>query len=594
MSCYEKVSLPSTESTPVHFYMGKIQHMLQYIMSQSKCYKACFDTAFGTNDTMDVLLYADETTGGNVLATASSKQYYFIHVAIKQIGHLRLEEAWWPLTAIPARDLKLIRGQLSAVMALVCRSIDKQNKEGICLGEKTLHANVFALVGDYDAIAKTFAAKGAAGLKPCCLCQNILMKSSSVPMADDYFKSIACPSVNAFQQYKADELIGCYDKLLSETKRSTQKFKDESETTFGFSLLDDGVLACHTARSMLTIHKVVFDSQHNYFSNGIATSEMVLMLEHFTKSSGLTLTDIQRSVREVAWCCANRNFSSPSLRSWLFDERLWKGTMYKGSATQLWYAMPLFNWFLQTFSNDRIMPQLQSWNALMEVYLSLKAFRHDAGNPQELASKQQIHQELFCHYFPNDVRPKHHLRLHMPKQYEKLLYVDCWCLEKKHQKYKQHLADRLQHQYEKGNGFSSRQVAGRLLLMTREKLLEDEAWRCVLKGAIYSSAAVHELAGFPCSIATKLHTGQMELAQNDVFFAHIAGKNVSGFIDFFAESNGQHYVVYEMLLPEQQPARFARKFRRTGQHEAVHFSKDNNFIRPTWWTVENDSVLCLL
>ena len=204
---------------------------------------------------------------------------------------------------------------------------------------------------------------------------------------------LSTPSSSIRPMNSLDATINCCQK------QATQKFKDESETTFGYSLLDDGVLACHTAGSMLTIDKVVFDSQHNYFSNGIATSEIVLMLEHFTKSSGLTLTDIQRSVREVAWCCANRHFSSPSTRSWLFDERFWKGTMYKGSATQLWYAMPLFNFFLQTFSNDRIMPQLQSWNALMEVYLSLKAFRRDAGNPQELASKQQIHQELFMPSF---------------------------------------------------------------------------------------------------------------------------------------------------------------------------------------------------
>jgi hypothetical protein len=449
MNCYEKVSLPSTESDHVHFYIGKIEPMLQYILCESKCYKESFDIAFSSHDTLELLLYVDETTGGNVLATASSKQFYFVHVAIKQIGHLRLEEAWLPFAAIPARDLKLIRGQLSAVMALICRSIDQQDRQGVCVGEKKIGAKLFALVADYDAVAKTFAAKGAAGLKPCCLCQNILMKSSNVTMADEYFKSIACPSVNAFQQYKPEELVDCYEKLLTETKTCTQKFKDQTETTFGFSLLDNGVLACHTARRMLTIDKVVFDSQHNYFSNGIATSEILLMLNQFTTSTGLSLADIQRSVREVSWRCSERDFSSPSARSFLFDERFWKGTVYKGSATQLWYVIPLFNFFLQTLGNDRTMPELRSWNALMDVYVTLKAFRHDAGDPQELASKQKKHQELFAHFYPNEVRPKHHLRLHMPQQYSTLLYVNCWCLEKKHQKYKHHLADALHHLYQR-------------------------------------------------------------------------------------------------------------------------------------------------
>ena len=128
------------------------------------------------------------------------------------------------------------------------------------------------------------------------------MQSSDVPMADDYFQNIACPSVSAFQQYKHEDLIGCYEKLLTDTRACTKKFKDQTETTFGFSLLDDGVLACHTARQILTVDKVIFESQHNYFSNGIATSEILLMLGHFTKATGLGLAEIQRSVREVSWC----------------------------------------------------------------------------------------------------------------------------------------------------------------------------------------------------------------------------------------------------------------------------------------------------
>ena len=114
--------------------------------------------------------------------------------------------------------------------------------------------------------------------------------------------------------------------------------------------------------------------------------------------------------------------------------------------------------------------------------------------------------------------------------------------------------------------------------MTREKLIEEKTWRCVLQGAVYSSNAVHQAAGLPCSIATKIHTGHMELAQND----------------FFAETNGQYFVIYEVLLPDKQPLHFARKFRRTGQHEAIHCSQETNFCRPAWWTVEDNSVLCLL
>jgi hypothetical protein len=69
---------------------------------------------------------------------------------------------------------------------------------------------------------------------------------------------------------------------------------------------------------------------------------------------------------------------------------------------------------------------------------------------------------------------------------------------------------------------------------------------------------------------------------------------VSGFFDFFAETNGQYFVIYEVLLPDKQPLHIARKFQRTGQHEAIHCSQETIFSRPAWWTVEDNSVLCLL
>ena len=54
----------------------------------------------------------------------------------------------------------------------------------------------------------------------------------------------------------------------------------------------------------------------------------------------------------------------------------------------------------------------------------------------------------------------------------------------------------------------------------------EKNWRCLLKGAVCSSSAVPQATGLPCSIATIIHTGHMELAQIDVFFVKLAGKTV--------------------------------------------------------------------
>lgn len=82
LQCFEKLELEALEGSPVMFFSAKLEPLLSYLCNAAPDLKQRFQAV--QNDTLDVLLSADETTGGNVLATSQSKKvtsFYFQCVA---------------------------------------------------------------------------------------------------------------------------------------------------------------------------------------------------------------------------------------------------------------------------------------------------------------------------------------------------------------------------------------------------------------------------------------------------------------------------------------------------------------------------------
>ena len=107
----------------------------------------------------------------------------------------------------------------------------------------------------------------------------------------------------------------------------------------------------------------------------------------------------------------------------LFEPKFWSSELYKGSATQLWHALPLLAYYLHRLVPE--MDELKSLDCLMVIHYELKAFREGRGNAQKLRQAQVAHQETFEIHYSGEQRPKHHFRMHLPEQSERhMLYVE--------------------------------------------------------------------------------------------------------------------------------------------------------------------------
>ena len=186
----------------------------------------------------------------------------------------------------------------------------------------------------------------------------------------------------------------------------------------------------------------------------------------------------QKSKQMIFWkrwkAAAWRRPGKPSAVSELkrlFGHQLFGEEIYKGSAEQTKLILPLLRWIAEAW-----LQRMPSMKESAECFLALcrctdqLQLCNAETRWSTLEPAQCHHQRLFSALYPDSVRPKHHHRLHLSQQYEKLkMQISCWGVEAAHQSYKKCFADNFDHLLQPGTeGMYSRHIMPRLLLRYME------------------------------------------------------------------------------------------------------------------------------
>lgn len=630
LSCFKELQISGKDEMPVRFWIADIGKLLNYINEQVDFYSQRL--ALVSSDVLHLVLVEDEATGGNVLATSSSKKVHLWYFCVATLGDSHRPDGWFPLAAFPTRDAAYLPEGAGEVAAAVFRDLSRQLRSPMRIGQRSFSLRVQAMVGDYEALRSVLNAKGASALKPCLACKNVISRQhgAEVLASSPYFLTVDSAEVDKFDKYSALELHDSYDKFLQDTDTMSVQDKKEFEICVGFHIHRRGVLASEEARSIVSVGNLLYDSMHCYFANGIISSEIIHITKAFEKATQISLTTIQSSVKEVNWICKNRAFSSPSARAWLFNQSYFQGDMYKGSGTQTWYVFPLLLYYLMLLATPDQLPALVCFQALYqdpcswfslfsyfaphglgtfclfcrlermmclllllpgigEVYLELKKWRRGFGDIQALKALQIKHQELFGRFYSGFERPKHHFRHHLPDMYSAHGYFDCWACEARHRAYKKELADTLSGTYAAGSGLLSRSILTQLL-HKQVWSLQDNPWFNGLELQCHSVEDVEQATGLQgFRIAKGYRLGSLHLQTDDVIFDGCK----AAWIHFFAQSETSTFCILEDL--DETPSRvpFARVFELTGRKRAVEVQPCFTISQPAWHYVEGRTVLCL-
>lgn len=365
--CYERLTVEGLDG-PIHFWASNVQHMLYYLLEASQAYKTIWLQEHPL-DAVRLILYCDERTGGNVLATSSSKKALFFYVSLDGMHSVAQDFMWLPHAMVPARDVSMVIGGMAGCLQKILEHLSEQVNRGVCLLGRRYRLEIKAYVGDYDALSRSYMAKSASGLRPCLRCSNVLAKWTSVmdhPDASKHFHTISSDDVSGFRLLEHEELVSLFDELLAWSTTQSTAVRKEKERAFGFSLHSKSILASQPCRHLLPVTKVVYDSHHCYFSNGCAAEELLLFAARMPQS-GVTLAMLRESVVETNWVCSDSDFRSKSSRSWLLNDTWFAGTFYKGSATQCWYLLPLFYYYIAALCGDCLPAEVACFGALMQA-----------------------------------------------------------------------------------------------------------------------------------------------------------------------------------------------------------------------------------
>ena len=410
-----------------------------------------------SGSSLELVLYYDEVVPGNVISPDNQRKSYLLYCSFKVFKTwLSCEHAWLPLGIIRSKSLEDVSGGLSAYMCSVIDALRKQLCGDAGLAFRVngqafmLHVDKrFLFLQDEAALKSMLGVKGATGVKPCVKCKNILYKRAASLDVDRYFTTICEHQTRRFDLTTDQDVKIIIQHLKEQHAILRPKDFKELQTSSGFNLIWNGVLASEAVGSSVLLANCLFDPMHVYFSNGLVCAEVCLFFKVLERSTSCSWADFEALVATAWKPCSAKTIDNCSQRKrmHLCRSKLITGDHYKGSASDLLTLSPFLLFFLDHVVKPlgvSISKHIESFIALLcaaRLVNECKVTSQEL-NTVELTRCQQRHVDMFCQaYGEKRCRPKHHWQFHFTDQYESHHQIlDCFATERKNSEFKYNVA----------------------------------------------------------------------------------------------------------------------------------------------------------
>eukprot|EP00439_Symbiodinium_sp_Y106_P085609 s377_g29.t1 len=590
-ACFQTRWLPATDGQGhVGFVVADMKRLLSRVTEHSPEMKQFFSC----NPQLRVVWLHDETTGGNVLSTDPSMKALMFYVSFD----LHSPSTWFPVAMLLHSQLKLLPGGLGQATVAFLHAWKEQSLDRpfLLCAEVQVQLRLHLFLSDHDSQRGAFHAKGSAGLKPCLFCCNCVARHSPAAGAGAGFHGIEQEDLSQFTLYRSAELV-----LYTMTKKEREL--RERVSGFRLDVAEHGIWGASAApaRSLLTVEKTCNDSMHAYFAKGIAGSETVSLLTAVKTHTGRSVQQVADAAKQAGWKRPGMHLRAGQNCSWtsrLFNPVFFEGEIYKGSAGQLTALLPLLRFYtVKLWSRVPALAQFARCFLLLcfcAEQVRQVLYTRDTG---ALDQAQRAHHKAFVDcYGSENLRPKHHHRLHLGPHYRHFHCTPtCWPAEAKHQNFKQFHAEACSSQLAKSReGGFCLAVLPRLLLRSIELLRENLP---LLNGAFellqaFSEDEVLQATGVHgCLLASKCRVALLELWQGDILLWG-QGRPEGGLCHFFLQRGHVLYVAFEPLqLQSCRPEEYV--FRKTEHMSMLRFADMQHPRLPQWQSQENDRIICL-
>eukprot|EP00435_Cladocopium_sp_Y103_P020853 s1575_g5.t1 len=598
-ACYEPVSIPNAIEgrKDIVFYMANMKTLLCLLVdccaSFAELLRRCRTTALGA------VMAHDECTAGNVLNPLQTQKTCLFYITFSILkDSFAQSHSWIPVAALTHAQLTACKGGLGGATAAFVRAWVAQSLDSPFYVGQNLCVTVTlkAFLSDGESQRAAYSCKGSAGLKPCLFCSNVVARGCDAPARDASFVTISEHDYAAFQQYDEVQLRDTIVAWIPQKRLMSQQELDMRERCLGYRLDDAGVWGCPIARTHFTLSMGINDSMHSYFTTGILNTEIALLLDATHRETKMTTQELCTAALDAGWR-RRVGVSGQSEVKRLFGDGLFGNESYRGSAEQTRHIAPLLRWFAEALWLPQVRLRAEA-ESFLQLCCCTDALRvcDEISGWSKLNEEQAKHHQLFSQVWPDHVRPKHHHRLHLGRQYEKLGFeVNCWGVESAHQSYKKHFSD-LVDQFLTG-GESDEAYSLHLMPRLLIRLIEMINTTPFLPDVFalinaFTSEEVEAATGIPDSrLSSRCRFHLFEVTEGDVLLWK-AERTEAAIVNFFLLRRGQLLLHVAMLALSTRTAA-TRVFRKTNEERFIQWSSLHKACLPTWISLENDTIIVL-
>ena len=521
------------------------QRLLPQLFRERPAFRAAMQRSLAArpasiNQPWRLVLYLDEITPGNPLRPDNKRKITAFYVSWLELGDfLRLEEAWLTVGVLRTSVTKDIRGGMSAVVRSLLRALfagaDSLSDSGVMLDDRIFFSRYHRLLRDEAAGKSVWTVKGAAGLKPCQDCKNVVALGAEEDDAtheaslarfdaDGYLVDIACPDASRFDPMKDEDLWHAHD-VLAEMKRThgvTKNAFEHMEKALGVSYCPDSLIADVGLRQFVRPSSYVRDPMRIMLAGGVMNTEIYAVLRALFQGWPGFKYAVLREWCEADWAWP-KSRSKANLGEVFSDVResaSHAARQFKSGASETLAVYPLVRYFIEAVvPADRIVSERSSFFAACDVIDLMQSAKRKSDRLVLRDLLRKVGSFFEAHiraYGQQYIRPKHHYMFHMTKQAEEDgFWLDCFVHERKHQ-----LAKSCAHHIENTSSFE-------LTLLRSVTHCAFEQWQdveatCLLPPTAESSD-LSIAFDRPCVIANHMRWHLLHISVGDVLFiAHVA------------------------------------------------------------------------
>ena len=375
-TCQQVFPLKLTNGEELQWQVQRPAQLFKFFYDRSTGYRCLVDSCMGSSSSMNwhIVFYCDEITPGNVIKPCNRRRAYCFYFAFREFGrHIRDELAWLPICVLRDSIIDKLPGGLSHVLKLLVGTFFTGHvnfHEGFLLGDRRFTAELSNILADEAALRSIWSCKGAAGMKPCFCCKNIISMHSTIHdyMDNTYFATVDHFVCADFDLNSDESIWTMVDSLALQHNAVNKVTFDQLQMCMGLTFNPHGLLADASLRvHVKPISCHTWDFMHTYLQGGVAAVEAHLFLEAMKQKLGVKFADL------AAFCNADWKFLDYRIKSNISnvfsdDREACTHDSFKGNASELLSALPVLAHFAEQFSRiDIVKDEVSSLLALMDV-----------------------------------------------------------------------------------------------------------------------------------------------------------------------------------------------------------------------------------